>query len=231
MAYTANVMSETTTSTSDSPTKRIRRQRLGIRLGLDPYYAIGDQTPSRLVLQSRPGSNTRAGRTPMGCGILLGLLTPLTIAIIMIQGTGSVNDAFFGVLLAWPFAAIGILIWRAGHAVATTSNTITVDSEQKKIVYEQQNRVNRPRSQTVQFEQIDHLRLRPRQLTVSDLPRRHRQIIALEFITDESHTWIIDSATDGSQLFPLARSLSALINRELHDLRSEQTTGAQNRPD
>jgi hypothetical protein len=201
--------------------RRIRRQRLGIRLSIEPYYAVAEQTPTCLVLQSQPGANARAGRLPMGCGILVGLLTPLII--FMFAGTSGSNLAggvVFGALLAWPFIAIGFLIWNGGRAVATTSNSITVDSEAQTITYSQVNRAHRPRSQTLQFEQIDHVRLRSRPAQTPGFFRRQVQVVALEMMTDEGYLWLVDSGTDPDALHPVATAMAQLIGVPLHDERA-----------
>ncbi len=197
--------------------RRIRVQRLGRRLGLEPYYAIAEQTDTRLVLQSHPEANARAGRFPMGCGLLLVALMPLLIVALTISGGGDVGATVFGVLVSWPFAAVGYLIWRGGRAVASTANTITVDQTTRTIVYEQYNRVHRPRSQTLHFDQIDHVRLRPRRVGHSRMSNREYDLVVLELITDEQQIWIVDSARNDSPLRPTANALTAVLAVELVD--------------
>jgi hypothetical protein len=197
--------------------KRIRRQRLGIRLSPEPYYAIAEQTPACLELASYPGANVKASRLPMGCGIAVALLTPLIILGLFFGGGGESGAACFGAALGWPFVAIGFYIWTSGRAVATTRNWITIDREAQTIVYRQENKISRPRSQTLHFDQIDHLRLRPRTLVLSRLLRRSQQVVALEMITDEEFTWLVDSATSADDIRPTAHALAEIIERPLHD--------------
>jgi hypothetical protein len=209
---------ETTEPAAEGAEKRIRRQRLGIRLDTEPYYEIIEQNDMRLVLQSRPGANVSAGRVPKGCGIGVMLLMPVMIVAVMIGGGGGVGSAVFGALIAWPFAAIGYLIWNSGRAVATTSNTITVDAAQQKIVYTQSNRVGRMRSQTLAFEQIDHLRLRVRPFVPPGMLRRRTQVVALEMVTDEGHTWLVDSAETDEAVRPTAIALAEVLGVRLEEL-------------
>jgi hypothetical protein len=201
--------------------KRIRRQRLGMRLSPEPYYAIVEQTPTHLELESYPGANAKAGRLPMGCGVAVALLTPLIIFGLFIGGGGEPGAVCFGAALGWPFAAIGFYIWASGRAVATTRNWITIDRDEQTIVYKQENNINRLRAQTLHFDQIDHLRLRPRPLMLSRFPRRVQQVIVLEMVTDEDFTWIVDSAANIEDIQPIAQGLAELLERPLRD-ESEQ---------
>jgi hypothetical protein len=213
-----SMANETTTEPDGGGTaKRIRQQRLGIRLDVEPYYEVIEQTDTRLALQSRPESNAAAGRLPMGCGIGVALLMPVIIVAMTIGGGGGIGSVLFGTLLAWPFAAIGYLIWNSGRAVATTNNTITVDAEQQKIVYTQSNRVGRMRSQTLAFDQIDHMRLRVRPVVLPGFPRRRTQVVALEMVTDEGYTWLVDSAESGGPIRPVATALVEILGVRLEE--------------
>jgi len=209
-------MATETTEPADGAGKRIRRQRLGIRLDSEPYYEVTEQTDTRLVLTSRPGANAAAGRLPMGCGIGVALLMPLIIVATTIGGGGP-GSVVFGALIAWPFAAIGYLIWNSGRAVATTENSITVDAEQQKITYMQRNRIGRTRSQTLAFDQIDHLRLRVRPFVTPGWPRRRMQVMALEMVTDEDHMWLVDSAETGTAVRPVADALREMLGVRLEE--------------
>jgi uncharacterized integral membrane protein len=200
---------------SEPPKKHIRRQRLGLRLDTTPYYTIAEHTDTCLVLQSRPDANARPGYVVMGCGTLVGLLTPILIMALIINGSRPVNDAFFGALLGWPFILIAVLAWNSGRALATTSNTITVDQEARTIVYVQHNRVHRQRSQTLQFDQIARLRLRLRWFKPFGLFQRRRKIAALEMVTDEDFTWLVDSAAEAADLMPTAAAMSDVLGLPL----------------
>jgi hypothetical protein len=182
-----------------------------MRISPEPYYTIAEHTDTRLVLQSRPDANLAPGRAFMGCGASIALITPVIILGLFIGGTQSPSDACFGALLSWPFALIGFLGITSGRALATTSNTITVDTEEQTIVYAQFNRVNRRRSQTLQLAQIAELRLRQRWYR-SPIPLRRRQrVVALEMVTDEGYTWLVDSATSVSEVMPSATAMAGLL--------------------
>jgi hypothetical protein len=210
-----------------SSEKRIRRQRLGIRLSPEPYYAIAERTPTSLVLESYPGANAKAGRLPMILGVAIALLTPLLIFGIYIGSGGESGAVCFGAALGWPFAAVGFYVWTSGRAVATTSNRITVDREAQTIVFMQENKISRQRSQTLNFDQIDHLRLRSRLLVLSRFPRRSQQVVALEMVTDEDFVWLIDSAIHGDAMLPTAQVFAETAERSLRDEREqEQSTAA-----
>jgi hypothetical protein len=208
--------------------KRIRRQVLGRRPSLTPYYTIAEQTATQLVLRSHADANRRVGRLLIGCGSLTALLTPLIIFVLFAAGSQSPGDAFFGVLLSWPFLLIGLLLINGGRAIATTVNTITLDADEQTIVYAQTNRVSRRRSQTLQFAQIDHVRWAAR-VYVPFLPLAPRRpIVALELVTDEGFEWLIDSATSRAPLEPTAAALTAVLGTPLVDASSgEPDTQAQ----
>jgi hypothetical protein len=196
---------------SERKPKRIRRQVLGLRISPEPYYTIVDHTDTRLVLQSQSDANKGPGRAFMGCGALIMLIMPTIIIGLFMAGTQSGSDACFGALLSWPFALIGFLGITSGRALATTSNTITIDTNEQTIMYVQTNRVNRRRSQTLQLEQVAELRLRQRWYK-SPVPLRPRQrVVALEMITDEGYTWLVDSASNVSDMMPLATAMAGLL--------------------
>lgn len=201
--------------TSDMPTspppRRIRRQRLAVRLGLAPYYTISEHSATRLVLHSRPDANTSVGRVYTGCATALALLNPIIIFAAFFTGSQTMGALVVGMLLAWPFALLGWLGFRIGRAIATTSNTITADADTRTIVYTQTNHINRPRSQTLQWEQVARLRLRERWFKPPGLFRRRHKIVALEMVTDEGFTWFVDSAAEASALMPTATALGVVL--------------------
>ncbi len=196
---------------SETLPKRIRRQRLGLRLETEPYYTIVEQTETRLVLCSRAGANYPTGRMFMNQGALLAVLTPLIMLAFFIGGSQSAGDVLFGALLGWPFALLGLMRWTGGRAVATTENSITIDTAAQTLIYQQTNTANRLRSQTLYLDQIDHLRLRPRLFRPPGLFRRPRPVVALEFVTDEQFTWVVDSAADAEALRPTAQAMAAIL--------------------
>ncbi len=189
-----------------TPPRRIRRQRLGRRLDATPYYEVAEHSDTRLVLRSRPDANHPIGQRSIVLGILLMLMTPLGILVLMAVGI----NAIFGALLVWPFAAIGWVVLQSGRAVATTVNTITADRAAATIVFKQENRVGRPRSQTLQFEQAARLRLQPRRYARNRW-QRMRDTTALELITDEGELWIVDSAADATLLHATGQALASVL--------------------
>lgn len=193
------------------PAKRIRRQKLGLRPGLEPYYAIAEQTPTRLVLQSRPGANALAGQAFLGCGGAILVLGVLIVFSSFFTSTRLAGDAICSGLLGWPFVFVALALLTGGRAISTTSNTITIDAETATVVYTQANRATRRRSQTLVFDQVARLRLRERTYTPPGLLRQPRPIVALELITDENFTWLIDSAANAAALQPLATAVAAVL--------------------
>jgi hypothetical protein len=211
-------------SQESSPTerKRIRQQKLGLRLDSQPYYTIAEQTATRLVLQSRPEANQPAGRFFMGTGIAVMLLAPVIIMGFFLLSGQSAGATFCGVGVAIPFAFVGLARWIGGRAVASTSNSITVDTEERTLVYRQMNKVGRQRSQTLSLEQVDHLRLQQRQFRGPGFPPRTQTVTALEFVTDEAFVWLVDSASDAAALEPKAAALQSILGVPLRDERQGQ---------
>jgi hypothetical protein len=214
-------MAETTETGAAEP-RRIRRQKLGLRLDNQPYYTIAEQTDTRLVLQSRPEANQPAGRFFMGTGIAVMLLAPVIIIAFFLISGQSVGGTFCGVGLAIPFAFVGLVRWTGGRAIASTNNSITVDTEERTLVYRQMNNVGRQRSQTLLLEQVHHLRLRQRQFRGPGFPPRTETVTALEFVTDEEFVWLVESASNAADLEPKAAALQSILGVPLHDERQGQ---------
>jgi hypothetical protein len=207
---------------SEPTSRRIRRQRLGLRPGTEPYYQIAEQTDTRLVLQSRPGANRRAGYRFMARGVallLLGLLFfCLTYTTLGQQAEGAFLSVAFGTVVLGVLGWFGLSGLVGGLAVATTTNTITLDTADQSLVYAQRSRVLRQvreRTQTLHREQVARLRLRPRAFKPPGLLQRVQSIMALEFVTDEGHVWLIDSADDPLALQPTATTFAQMLGMEL----------------
>lgn len=204
---------ETSDNQQESRPRRVRRQTLGRRVGLNPYYTIAEQhgePTTRLVLQSQTAENQRVGRRYMIGSLAIGALTPLTILVLYLVGSQSVGDTCFGAALSWPAAMVGILGFQAGRAIASTRNSITVDAEAQTMQYAQENQVHRPRSQTLHFDQIARLHLHPREVKQGRLLARRLSVWVLEVVTDEEYSWIVDSARDKAALQPLATALTGV---------------------
>ncbi|NJL34237.1 MAG: hypothetical protein HC893_10695 [Chloroflexaceae bacterium] len=163
----------------------------------------------------------QAGQRYVIGGILIGLLTPIAILFFYLTGGQTVGSTCFGVLVSWPFATIGVLGWISGQALLTNGNTITVDTEQQTIVYTQQNRFHRLRSQTLHFDQLAGVRLKPRTVRTSGLFASLRSLMVLELVTDEEQVWIVDSASTAEPLQALANTSARIL-----DLALEQADGA-----
>lgn len=200
---------------SDKPTsRRIRRQALGLRPGLEPYYLIHEQSTTRLVLHSRPRANAGAGRLFGGCGAVLALLSLCVLSGSYTEAE-DFNSVLAGLIAALPCGIVGSLGLIAGLAIGTTSNTITVDTEQRTLVYSQSNRLARTRNQTLHLDQIAHLRLQSRSFKPPGPFRQPRSIVALEFVTNEEFVWLVDSAAEAEALEPVVSAMSQLLELQV----------------
>ncbi len=194
------------------------RQQLGLRPGVEPYYTVVEQTPTRLVLRSRPGANRRAGYTFMVRGFVLLVLGLLFFGAGYINLLEGMEDAWVSVIFGT--VVLGILGWFGlrgvvtGWAVASTVNQITVDQGVGTIIYMQSNliiRKRRKRTQTLAVSEVTQLRLRARSFVSSGLLARRRTIMALELLTNTGAVWLVDSAADAAALSATATALSAVL--------------------
>jgi len=214
---------------SEPTSRRIRRQRLGLRPGTEPYYQIAEQTDTRLVLQSRPGANRRAGYRFMAWGtalLLLGLLFfCLTYTTLGQQAESAFLSVAFGTVVLGVLGWLGLSRLVSGWAIATTANTITLDTADQSLVYAQRSQVlrrMRERTQTLHLKQVARLRLRPRTFKPPGLLQQVQSIVALEFVTDEGHVWLIDSADDPPALQLTATAFAQMLGMELEVVNREQ---------
>ena len=193
------------------------RQRLGRRLGLEPYYTLSANDGAQLRLDSRPEANRGPGRTILAGGALLLLLAALVAlsglyaAAMGIGFTAGALGAVIGGLLG----ALGYQRILGGYAVLTTHNSIVADAGEAALSFTQGNRLAPERTQRLPFTQITVLRLRRRPLVVGALFRRVRPIVALELLTRDNSVWVVDSAEDAEQLRAAAEGLSELLGMEL----------------
>ncbi len=199
-----------------------RRQRLGVRPGLEPYYHIDEHSPTRIVLHSHTGVNARAGYLFMARGLGLGLLAMLVFSIGFLNYVQQVEGAILSVLLA--AVCGGVLGWLAftgligGWAIATTTNQVLIDAESQTIVYTQCSQVfrqTRTRSQTLPMAYIETLRLRSRPFYPPGIFRRKQQVTIIELVTGTGEIWMIDSAADPDILMPTATALSEVLDLPL----------------
>lgn len=194
------------------------RQQLGLRPGIVPYYTVVEQTPTRLVLRSKPGANRGAGYTFMVRGVVLLVLGLLFFGAGYTNLLEGMEDAWVSVIFGT--IVLGILGWFGlrgvvtGWAVASTVNQIIVDQAAGTITYRQSNLVLRKRHeriQTLAVSQVTQLRLRARPFVSSGLLARRRMIMALELLTDTGAVWLVDSAADPAALSATATALSTVL--------------------
>ncbi len=208
---------------------RIRRQRLGLHPGTEPYYAITEQRDTRLVLQSHPGANVRAGYRFMARGVVLLLLGLLFFCLNYMalgeQAEGAFLSVAFGTIVLGVLGWFGLSGLVGGWAIASTANTITLDTTADTLVYTQRSRVLRQireRTQTLHLAQVARLQLRPRIFKPAGVLQRARSIVALEFVTDEGHVWLIDSADNPAALQPATTAFAQILGMDVETVDQEQ---------
>lgn len=191
------------------------RQRLGRRLGREPYYVVAERGPGLLRLESRPEANRGAGRRVLaGAGALL-----LVGAVVVVSGlTSAATGAGFAVAaLATVVGALcGALGYQravGGYAVLTTRNSVICDGAAGTITFRQGSKVGAERAQVLSFARVDGLRLRRRPLAEGWPVRRVRPVVAIELLAGDQ-VWVVDTAADPEALRPAAEGLSAVLGRE-----------------
>lgn len=200
---------------SDTTTIEGPRQRLGRRLGLEPYYVVAERAAGKLRLESRPEANRGPGLRIIGIGVTL-----IVIALV-VAGSGLFSAATgSGFAVAAMAAALGGLLGAlgyqralGGYAVLTTRNSIVCDAEAATLTFRQGSKVGAPRSQALRFSQVSGLRLRQRPLQTGWPIGRVRPIVAIELIVGE-HIWVVDTSADPEALRPAAEGLSEILGRE-----------------
>lgn len=194
-------------------------QRVGRRLGLEPYYTLTERSELRLHLESRPTANQSVGRLMIAIGLLL-LLIALIIAIsgLVSAATGAgFAVAAFAALLAGLIGGFGYQRMVGGYAIVTTQNSISCDAESGTMVFQQRSNVGRERFQRLFFAQVDGLQLRRRPLLTGGLLRRIEPIVVLELLVADQ-IWIIDSAADLEALRPTAEALATILKQSFRQL-------------
>jgi hypothetical protein len=191
-----------------------KRQLIGRRLGIEPYYAVTMRSPKRVELHSHPQEVRRPGlRIALGGAALLavGLLLLISAALNAGRGDSFANVALV-VALGGLLGGIGGRRLLGGIAVATTRNSIVADATERIIVYTQSNRVARVRSQYLHFDQVRNLRRVERTLLTSGPLQRRVPLIILEFVLVEGEAWLVDSAADGAKLNEAAEALAEVLS-------------------
>jgi hypothetical protein len=191
-------------------------QRLGRRLGLEPYYRIVEQRPGRLRLESRPEANAGAGRRIMAGGAALIAVAAL-IALSGLYAAGSgvgFAAAALGAVVGGFLGAIGYQRAFGGYAVLTTRNSIEADSAAGAMIFTQGNKVAPERTQRLPLAAVTGLRLRRRPFATGALVKRAQPVVALELLAGRE-VWIVDSAEEPERLRELAEGLSEVLGVEL----------------
>lgn len=194
-------------------------QRIGRRLGLEPYYTVVEQSELRLHLVSRPNANQSVGRLMITTGLLI-LLIGLIVAIsgLVSAATGSgFAVAAFAAVLAGLIGGFGYQRMVGGYAILTTQNSISCDAESGTITFQQQSRIGRDRAQRLSFAQVRGLQFRRRPLLSGGLLRRIEPIVVLELLVADQ-IWIVDSATDLEALRPTAEALATILKQSFRNL-------------
>lgn len=200
---------------SENSHRRARRQLLGKRVGVDPYYTIAETTPTYLELRSRPEVNTRPARTLMGVGGgLVVLATTIFCISIMIGGQSAGTWSFLvGAVFSWPCALVGGIALIGGMALSRTVNTLIVDPKERTITYIQ--KAKRERQQILDFDQIAHLRIRKQRVNTAFIIQRVQVVAVLEFVTNDNFPWVIDSAADPESIEPVASAIAEIMQVEV----------------
>lgn len=193
------------------------RQRLGRRLGLEPYYTVAERGPGRLRLESRPEANRGPGQRIVAGGLALLAVAALIIfsAVIAVVGGMGFAPGALGAVLGGLLGAFGYQRAYGGYAVLTTRNAVVADAADAAVTFTQGNRVAPERTQRLAFAQIGALRLRRRSYLAGALVRRETPVVALELVAAYGEVWIVDSAADPELLRDAAEGLSAVLGMEL----------------
>ncbi len=196
--------------------QRVRRQVIGKRVGLDSYYGITEHTTDRLVLESPPHANRKAGYTFATVGGTLLLLSLSLFCISYISSMGELGPFLMGMICSWPFGVLGGVAIIGGLAIAKTINTITIDAHEQKITYMQKSR--RARTQHIDFAEVDRVRLSWQRFVPPGIFVRPRQIAVVELLTNDDDVWVVDSATDPTVLVPIATALAEMVGVKLEQV-------------
>jgi hypothetical protein len=213
-------------------TPKARRQLVGRRLALAPYYTISEQHAEYLVLTSQPGANSPAGNRVIAGGLLLlalALFILISGGLSAFQPGGSIGLLAISMGIGGLLMGLGFVRLMGGIAVATTANRILVDRRTRSIDFVQHNRVARERKQTVPFEELRTLRLMQRRLVSGGFMGRVYPVTVLELVLAGNAVWIIDSAHQAGDLDAVATALSTILALPLQggEVGSEQASGEQ----
>lgn len=193
-----------------------QQQRLGRRLGLEPYYTVAERSAGRLRLESRPEANRGPGRRIMAVGVaLLAVAALVLISGLLAMGSGvGFAAGALGASVGGLLGAFGYQRALGGYAVITTRNAVLADAAEAAVVFTQGSRVAPERTQRLAFGEITALRLRRRPLKVGAAGAL-RPIVALELVAAGERVWIVDSAEDAERLRAAAEGLSDVLGMPL----------------
>jgi hypothetical protein len=191
------------------------RQRLGRRLGHEPYYTVAERSASLLRLESRPEANRATGlRVLAGAAAMLAVAAVVAVSGLVSAASGAgFAVAALAAVIAAIFGGLGYQRAVGGYAVLTTRNTIVCDREAASVTFRQGSKVGPERIQILPFARVSELRLRRRPLASGWPVSRVRPIIALELRVGEQ-VWVVDTAADAEALRPTAEGLSEVLGRE-----------------
>jgi fatty acid desaturase len=117
---------------------RVKRQRIGRRLGVEPYYTIVAQDEQQLLLDSRPELNLPVARRFLQVSTVFWVLT----ALIVVGGVILVPSVGLGpvLLLLLPLLIVGLIAmgcFTVGRVLQRVRHRIEVDGAQGKVIYRQ----------------------------------------------------------------------------------------------
>jgi hypothetical protein len=190
----------------------VKRQRLGRRLGAEPYYRIAEHTPQRLTLDSRPELNWPVARNFLFLSVLFGLpaLVALCGGIILVGQVGL--PAMLLVILGLLLGSLALITNTMGRALRRIRNQIVVDGEARKLVYRQYLAGRPAKTQTLPFEQILGLQIVEREAKLFPaFLGRTRQLQIIELCLAGNAGWLVDSAATAEALRPTAEALRGAL--------------------
>ncbi|NJN68620.1 MAG: hypothetical protein HC884_18885 [Chloroflexaceae bacterium] len=214
---------------------RTKRQIIGKRLGLEPYYVIAENTDTRLRIHSRPDANVKTGRLFMGVGAVLVLFSMALFCVGLssyVEGMRSIGPFALSALVSAPCGIVGFLGLLGGMAIGRTVNTITINMETRTVAYTQQSKTpihskqaKNERKQILDFADITALRYTSLSYKPAFFLSRPHQIVVLEFLTRDGTTWTIDSAVSVASLEPLATAFSSVLGVEVQPIETDNGSG------
>jgi hypothetical protein len=190
------------------------QQRIGRRLGVEPYYRVVEASDGVARLESRPELNRGPGRRILAGGVAL-----LTVAALVAfsglyaaaVGVGFAAAAL-GAVVGGLLGAVGYQRTLGGYAVLTTLNRIAIDRTAGAVTFTQGNRVAPERTQRLPLDQVAGLRLRRRAMRQG---LAARPVVALELLARDGGVWIVDSAAEPEELRGAAEALTGALDLEL----------------